>query len=80
MGGHCLCCAQVRVSSDIAHVLSLPRTQLDGFLGAVGIGLASKAAILQALQQCKSLMVSQGQSWHTGPFCQAGGQPQGRLA
>lgn len=49
---------QVRVSSDVAHVLSLPRAQLDSFLGAVGVGLASKTAILQALQQCKSLMVS----------------------
>jgi hypothetical protein len=49
---------QVRVSSELAHVLSLPRGQLDSFLGAVGMGLASKAAILQALQQCKSLMVS----------------------
>jgi len=58
----CDCCwpgvLQVRVSSDVAHVLSLPRAQLDSFLGAVGMGLASKTAILQALQQCKSLMVS----------------------
>jgi hypothetical protein len=54
----CCCVLQVRVSSEIAHVLSLLRAQLDSFLGAVGIGLASKAAILQALQQCKSLMVS----------------------
>lgn len=38
-------------------MLSLPRAQLDSFLGAVGVGLASKAAVLQALQQCKSLMV-----------------------
>lgn len=51
-------CLQVRVSSDLAHVLSLPRVQLDNFLGAVGVGLSSKAAVLQALQQCKSLMVS----------------------
>jgi hypothetical protein len=48
---------QIRVSSELAHVLSLPRTQLDSFLGAVGVGLASKAGVLQALQQCKSLMV-----------------------
>lgn len=55
---------QVRVCSDVAHVLSLPRAQLDSFLGAVGVGLASKAAVLQALQQCKSLMVSsQPASW-----------------
>lgn len=58
-----LCCAagvclQVRVGGDVAHVLSLPRAQLDSFLGAVGVGLASKAAILQVLQQCKSLRVS----------------------
>ncbi len=53
----CVLPVQVRVSSDIAHVLSLPRGQLDSFLGAVGVGLASKGAVLQALQQCKSLMV-----------------------
>jgi hypothetical protein len=51
-------CLQVRVGGDVAHVLSLPRGQLDSFLGAVGVGLASKAAILQVLQQCKSLRVS----------------------
>lgn len=46
------------MGGDVAHVLSLPRAQLDSFLGAVGVGLASKAAILQVLQQCKSLRVS----------------------
>jgi hypothetical protein len=51
-------CLQVRVGGDVAHVLSLPRAQLDSFLGPVGVGLASKAAILQVLQQCKSLRVS----------------------
>lgn len=59
---------QVRVSSEIAHVLSLPRNQLDSFLGAAGAGLASKTVILQALQQSKSLMVSLHLSaMHTRP-------------
>jgi hypothetical protein len=48
---------QVRVASEIAHVLSLPRRQLDGFLGAVGSGLASRGQVLAALQQCRSLQV-----------------------
>ncbi|WIA31049.1 hypothetical protein OEZ86_001080 [Tetradesmus obliquus] len=45
----------VRVASEIAHVLSLPRRQLDGFLGAVGSGLASRGQVLAALRQCRSL-------------------------
>jgi hypothetical protein len=53
-----LCCfVQVRVASKIAHVLSLPRRQLDGFLGAVGSGLASRGQVLAALRQCRSLQV-----------------------
>lgn len=51
------CCMQVRVASEIAHVLSLPRRQLDGFLGAVGSGLASRGQVLAALRQCRSLQV-----------------------
>jgi hypothetical protein len=58
----CFCMAvlylQVRVASEIAHVLSLPRRQLDGFLGAVGSGLASRGQVLAALRQCRSLQVS----------------------
>jgi hypothetical protein len=60
---------QVRVASEIAHVLSLPRRQLDGFLGAVGSGLASRGQVLAALRQCRSLQV---RCWlYTNMFCTA---------
>ncbi len=53
------CCLQVHVVSDVAHVLSLPRRQLDSFLGAVSGGLTSRGQVLAALRQCKSLQVRQ---------------------
>lgn len=45
------------MASELAHVLALPRRQLDGFLGAVGGGLASRGQVLAALRQCRSLQV-----------------------
>ena len=63
------CAVQVRVASEIAHVLSLPRRQLDGFLGAVGSGLASRGQVLAALRQCRSLQVRIVLSWLAMLWC-----------
>ncbi len=48
---------QVSVASDVAHVLSLPRRQLDSFLGAAGSGLASRTQVVSALRQSRCLEV-----------------------
>eukprot|EP00879_Flechtneria_rotunda_P001387 GHRR01001538.1.p1 GENE.GHRR01001538.1~~GHRR01001538.1.p1 ORF type:complete len:1213 (+),score=453.23 GHRR01001538.1:393-3641(+) len=49
------CPYTVRITSEIAHVLSLPRRQLDSFLGAVSGGLGSRAQVLAAMKHCRSL-------------------------
>jgi cGMP-dependent protein kinase len=50
----------VNVKSEVAHVLSLPRRQLDSFLGAAGAGLSSRGEVLSALRRCKALAVGGG--------------------
>jgi hypothetical protein len=50
------------VAGEVAHVLCLPRAQLDSFLGAVGAGLASKNLIVQALRQHKAFAVRRAQA------------------
>jgi hypothetical protein len=46
---------QVKVVSELAHVLALPRRQLDSFLGAAGAGLTNREAIVAALRRCGPL-------------------------
>ena len=43
--------------SELAHVLALPRRQLDSFLGAAGAGLANREAVITALRRCGPLQM-----------------------
>ncbi len=49
---------QVVAKSELAHVLTLPRRQLDTFLGPLaGTTDASKDALMAALRKVKALQV-----------------------